>query len=96
MSSEEHTVHCRKLNQQLPGLKRPPFKNELGQRIYNDVSKQAWDEWLRYSVRIINTLGIDLASEAGQKEMLHQTSVYFGYEEGELAPTAWTAPSASE
>jgi Fe-S cluster biosynthesis and repair protein YggX len=83
-------VHCRKLKKDLPGLSRVPYRNELGQRIFAEVSKEAWDMWLKDSVKYINTYKLDLASSEGQKFMLKQCAIYFGYEEGELAETAWT------
>lgn len=91
--SEERMVMCRKLGKLLPGLKRPPYRNDLGKRIFDEVSQEAWDEWLKFSVRLINTRGVDLASAAGQKFMLDQTAVYFGYQEGEVIETAWTPPT---
>jgi Fe-S cluster biosynthesis and repair protein YggX len=94
--SEQRMVHCRKLGKELPGLAKPPFKNELGKRIYEEVSKEAWDQWLKESVRFINTYRIDLASQEGQQFMMKQTAIYFGYEEGDLAATAWTPPPKPE
>jgi len=88
----ERMVKCRKLGKELPGLKKPPYKNELGRRIYEEVSEEAWRTWLQESVRIINTYRVDLGTPEGQKFMLEQTARYFGYEEGELAATAWTPP----
>lgn len=89
MADEERIVHCRLLKKDLPGLKRPPYKNELGKRIYEEVSQEAWQKWLQDSVKFINTYRVDLASPEGQKFMLKQAAVYFGFEEGELAPTAF-------
>jgi Fe-S cluster biosynthesis and repair protein YggX len=86
----ERIVHCRILKKDLPGLDRPPYKNDLGKRIYDEVSKEAWQNWLRDSVKYINTYRVDLASPEGQKFMLKQCAIYFGYEEGEAAPTAFT------
>ncbi len=86
----ERIVHCRLLKKDLPGLDRPPFRTELGQRIYREVSKEGWQQWLKDSVKFINTYRVDLASPEGQKFMSHQVAVYFGYEEGDLAQTAWT------
>jgi Fe-S cluster biosynthesis and repair protein YggX len=86
----ERIVHCRLLKKDLPGLDRPPYRNDLGKRIYDEVSKEAWQNWLRDSVKYINTYRVDLASPEGQKFMLKQCSIYFGFEEGEGAPTAFT------
>jgi Fe-S cluster biosynthesis and repair protein YggX len=88
----ERLVQCRLLKKELPGLDRPPFKGDLGQRIFAEVSKDGWQQWLKDSVRFINTYRVDLASPEGQKFMLKQCAIYFGYEEGEQAGTAWTAP----
>lgn len=86
----DRIVHCRKLDKDLPGLARVPYRNELGQRIFAEVSQEAWNMWLKDSVKYINTYRVDLASSEGQKFMLKQCAIYFGYEDGELAETAWT------
>ncbi len=86
---EPRMVMCRKLGKLLPGLKRPPYRNELGQQIFAEVSQEAWDQWLKDSVKYINTYRVDLASPEGQKFMVKQTAIYFGFEQGETAPTAW-------
>jgi Fe-S cluster biosynthesis and repair protein YggX len=87
---EPRIVHCRILKKDLPGLDRQPYKNELGKKIYDEVSKEAWGKWLQDSVKYINTYRVDLASSEGQKFMLKQCAIYFGYEEGDLAQTAYT------
>ncbi len=86
----DRIVHCRLLKKDLPGLDRPPYRNELGKKLYEQVSKEAWQKWLTDSVRFINTYRVDLVTPEGQKFMLKQCAVYFGFEEGELAQTAWT------
>ena len=86
---EERIVHCRLLKKDLPGLSRAPYKNELGQKLYAEVSKEAWDMWLRDSVKYINTYKVDLASPEGQKFMFKQCAIYFGFEDGEMAQTAF-------
>jgi Fe-S cluster biosynthesis and repair protein YggX len=88
----ERIVHCRLLKKDLPGLDRAPFKGELGQRIFAEVSKEGWQRWVKDSVRFINTYRVDLASPEGQKFMLKQCGIYFGYEAGDVAQTAWTPP----
>lgn len=85
----DRIVHCRLLKQDLPGLDRPPFRNDLGRRIYEEVSKEAWGKWRQDSVKFINTYRVDLASPEGQKFMMKQCAIYFGFEEGELASTAF-------
>jgi Fe-S cluster biosynthesis and repair protein YggX len=91
----ERIVHCRMYKKDLPGLSRPPYKNELGQQIFAEVSRAAWDQWLKDSVKLINTYRVDLAAPEGQKFMLEQCGIYFKFKEGELAGTAWTPPAES-
>jgi Fe-S cluster biosynthesis and repair protein YggX len=87
--SEERIVHCHKLGKDLPGLAKPPYKNELGKRIYEQVSKEAWDGWIKDSVKFINTYRVDLTSPEGQKFMFDQAEIYFGFKTGKLADTAF-------
>jgi len=91
-ADDNRLVHCRKLDKELPGLAKPPFQNELGQWIFENVSKEAWDLWLQESVRYINTYRVDLSSREGTEFMLKQLRIWLGIEEGELAATAWTPP----
>lgn len=94
MADEEvRMVQCHKLGKLLPGLKRKPYRNDLGQRIYEQISQEAWDGWLKESVRFVNTYRLDLGSAAGQAFMLKQAAIYFGFEQGDLADTAWTPPA---
>lgn len=86
------TVFCVKLQKELPALAEPPFPTELGKVIYEKVSKEAWDSWLKESVRYINTYRVDLASKDGTEFMVKQLKLWLGLEEGELAETAWTPP----
>ncbi len=71
------TVRCVKLGQELPGIAYKPFNNDLGQRIYDNVSQQAWMQWIEFSKRIVNEYRIDLASSAGQKLLLDQAEQFF-------------------
>ena len=88
----DRTVMCAKLQKELPGLLRKPFPTEIGQYIYDNVSKEGWDLWLQESVRYINTYRVDLSSREGTDFMLKQLRIWLGMEEGDLAATAWTAP----
>jgi len=79
------TVHCIKLNVEAEGLDKPPFKGELGQRVYDNVSKQAWRMWLEHSKMLINEYRLDLVSEAGQRIWMTECEKFF-FGEGSAAP----------
>ena len=48
------TVHCVKLGRDAEGLDFPPYPGELGKRIFDHVSKQAWQQWMRHQTMLIN------------------------------------------
>lgn len=72
-----HMVHCVKLGKEAPGLKFPPFPNELGKRIYDNVSQEAWDGWLRYQTMIINENRLSLADLRARQYITQQMENYF-------------------
>jgi len=71
------TVTCVKLGTVAEGLDKPPFKGELGQRVYDTVSKEAWKKWLEHSKMLINEYRLDLVSEAGQRIWMTELESYF-------------------
>ena len=86
-------VKCARLGQELPGVIYKPFNNELGQRIYDQVSQQAWVEWIEYSKRIVNEFRLDLTSPVGQKVLLEQAEQFF-FGAGGLNPPEFVAPKS--
>jgi Fe-S cluster biosynthesis and repair protein YggX len=79
-------VKCVKLGQELPGISYKPFNNALGQRIYDNVSQQAWMMWLEYSTRIVNEFRLDLGSSAGQQLLFEQAEQFFFGSGGQNPP----------
>lgn len=47
-------VHCARLQREAEGLSRPPYPGPLGQRIFEEISQQAWQEWLAHQTMLIN------------------------------------------
>jgi Fe-S cluster biosynthesis and repair protein YggX len=85
------TVNCVKLKKELPGLDEPPFDNELGQRIYDTVSKEAWKGWVEQMKMIMNEYRLNLGSPDAQKFLMSQMEQYF-FGEGTAAPVAYVPP----
>jgi len=48
------TVFCRKYQKDMEGLDRPPYPGPKGQELFENVSKQAWQEWLKHQTMLIN------------------------------------------
>ncbi len=84
------TVHCVKLDKDLDGLEKAPFRGDLGQRIFDTVSAQAWKAWLEHSKMLINEYRLDLTSESGQRLWMTECEKYF-YGEGSAAPAEFKA-----
>ena len=72
-----HMVHCVKLGKDLPGLKFPPFKGELGERIYTNISEEAWKLWLGHSTMVINENRLNPAEPAAQEVLRKQLGRLF-------------------
>ena len=80
-----HEVDCIKLGRKAEGMDKLPFKGELGQRLYDNVSKEAWKQWLEHSKMLINEYRLDLTSESGQQLWMTECQKYF-FGEGSAAP----------
>ena len=78
-------VHCIKLGKEAEGLDKPPFRGELGERVFESVSKEGWQLWLEHSKMLINEYRLDLVSEQGQRIWMTELEKYF-YGEGSAAP----------
>lgn len=79
-------VNCAKLKTELPAIKYKPFSNDLGQRIFDQISEQAWREWIEYSKRIVNEYRLDLASSMGQRVLMEQAEQFFFGDGGKAPP----------
>ena len=70
-------VYCIKLNKKLEGLDRAPYPGELGKRILESVSKEAWQQWLDYQTMLINENSLNLFDESSQSYLKQQMENYF-------------------
>jgi Fe-S cluster biosynthesis and repair protein YggX len=71
------TVKCVKLGREAEGLDLPPLPGELGRRIYENVSKEAWQMWQAQQTRLINENRLNLADPRARKYLLEQTEQFF-------------------
>ena len=53
-------IFCTKLRKEAEGLGRPPYPNEIGQRIYDNISQEAWRLWIEHQTRLINEYRLNL------------------------------------
>lgn len=75
--AEPRIVNCVKLGRPLPGMPAPPFPGELGRRIYENVSMEAWQLWQPYSTLLINHNGLSLANPQHRQFLMDQMEEFF-------------------
>jgi Fe-S cluster biosynthesis and repair protein YggX len=88
-------VQCVKLGREAEGLEKPPIKGDLGKRVFENVSKEAWRMWLEHSKMLINEFRLDLMSEAGQRIWMTELEKFF-FGEGATLPPDFVAPQKTK
>ena len=81
-------VMCAKLKRELPGLEKPPIPGELGQRIFEHISQQAWEMWQEQSRLLINHYGLNLA-DPDARQIMRQQMEEFLFGDTEEKPEGW-------
>ena len=71
------TVNCIKLGREAEGLDFPPYPGELGKRLYESVSKEAWAGWQRHQTMLINENRLNLADPKARKYLAEQMEKHF-------------------
>lgn len=71
------TVHCVRLGQEAEGLERPTYPGELGKRIFENVSKQAWGDWLRHQTMLINEYRLSPVDPKARKFLEGEMEKFF-------------------
>lgn len=70
-------VNCIKLGREAEGMDFPPLPGEMGQRIFANVSKEAWAGWLRQQTMLVNENRLNLADIKARKYLMEQVEKYF-------------------
>ncbi len=79
------TVNCIKLGREADGLDFPPMPGALGQRIYANVSKEAWAGWIKQQTMLVNENRLNLADAKARKYLIEQVEKYFFGEGADVA-----------
>jgi Fe-S cluster biosynthesis and repair protein YggX len=90
-------VHCVVLKHEAEGLDTPPHPGPLGERIYENVSKEGWKKWLERLTMIINENGLSSADPESIK-VIERHMIGFLFNEGEMGglPEGFQAPGAKK
>lgn len=86
-------IHCIKLGREAEGLEFPPLPGELGKKVYENVSKEAWQAWLKHQTMLINENRLNLADPRARQYLTQQLQNYF-FGSGADMPAGYVAPQA--
>ncbi len=79
-------VFCRKYKQELEGLQQPPFPGPKGQDVFENISKQAWEEWLAHQTMLINEKHLNMMDMGSRTYLSEQMTRFLSgeaYDEAE-------------
>lgn len=79
------TVFCTKHQTEAEGLDAPPYPGELGKRIFDNVGKAAWREWLEQQKMLVNEYRLNMADKRARQYLLEQTERHFFGDGAEVA-----------
>lgn len=85
-------VQCVKLGREAEGLDFPPYPGELGKRIFEKVSREAWADWIKHQTMLVNENRLNLADIKARKYLAEQMEAHF-FGTGAEKPIGYVLPS---
>ena len=87
------TVYCAYLKREAEGLDRIPYPGALGQRIYDSISKEAWQQWLRHQTMLINEYRLSPIEPKARRFLVEEMEKFL-FGDGSSAPEGFVSPGA--
>jgi Fe-S cluster biosynthesis and repair protein YggX len=78
-------VFCKKYQQEMEGLDFPPYPGPKGQDVFENISRQAWQEWQKLQTMLINEKQLTMTDPEARKFLQEQMDKFFANEEHEKA-----------
>lgn len=85
-------VSCVKLGKEAEGLDVPPYPGELGKRLFENVSKEAWQMWMRQQTMLINENRLSVVDPKARKFLEEEMKKFF-FGEGSATPAGFVPPA---
>ena len=87
------TIFCSYLQREAEGLDRVPYPGELGQRIYENISKEAWQQWVRHQTMLLNEYRLSPIDPKARKFLVEEMEKFlFGGDAQK--PAGYVSPDA--
>lgn len=85
-------VQCARLNREAEGLDAPPYPGELGIRIWENISKEAWAQWVETQTRLVNENRLNLADARARKYLTQQMQSFL-FDGADVEAQGYTPPA---
>jgi Fe-S cluster biosynthesis and repair protein YggX len=89
------TVFCVKFQREMPGLDEAPFGGELGEKVFQNVSAEAWKMWGEHCKMLLNEYRLNPANKQDQELIVKQLEQYF-FGEGAALPSNYVPPKTKQ
>lgn len=87
-------IHCKKLQKEAEGLERAPYPGALGQRIFEEISQEAWQLWLNHQTMLINEYRLSMLDPKARKFLADEMERFL-FGEGSAKPAGYTPPTSN-
>ena len=84
-------VFCEHFQKELEGLDRPPYPGKLGEKIYQSVSKQAWNTWIEHQTMLINENQLSMLNPKARKYLQEEMNKFL-FGKGSEKPSEYVPP----
>ena len=85
-------VQCAKLKREAPGLEFPPYPGDLGVKIWESISREAWEQWIDIQTRLVNENRLNLADARARKYLAEQMQQFL-FEDADIEAQGYVPPS---
>lgn len=85
-------VQCVKLKREAPGLDYPPYPGDLGVKIWQSISREAWEQWIDIQTRLVNENRLNLADARARKYLAEQMQQFL-FEDADIEAQGYVPPS---
>lgn len=89
-------IFCVKQQVKTEGLDAPPYPGELGRRLFENVGKAAWREWLEHQKMLVNEYRLNMADKRARQYLMEQTERHFFGDGAEMASGYVPPPDTAE
>jgi Fe-S cluster biosynthesis and repair protein YggX len=86
-------VNCIKLGKEAEGLDFPPVPGEMGKKLWENVSKEAWQGWIKHQTMLVNENRLNLADARARKYLMEQLDRHF-FGDGADAAAGYIPPQS--